>query len=139
MDKNKKTLTIIGIVEAIVAVAMFLVVTKISPVCSGMLELTSGKQVHMKCHYAATVFVFIAVVLLINAVLSIVVKPSIVSGVMTVVIAALVFVTLNDGIGIGICANPEMACQMTAPIVKVCGTVEIVCGAIYAAIACKEK
>ena len=71
---NKK---IIAGIEIIVAVFMWLVVTKISPVCSGMLDLVSGKQVHMKCYYASVVFVFIAIVLLINGVVSLLVKPSI--------------------------------------------------------------
>ena len=133
---NKK---IIAGIEIVVAVFMWLVVTKISPVCSGMLELVSGKQVHMKCYYASVVFVFIAIVLLINGVVSLLVKTSVVSGIMTVVVAALVFVTLNDSIGIGICANPEMACQMTAPFVKVCAAVEIVCGILYTIFAAKEK
>lgn len=135
---NKKTLMIIAAVEAFVAIFMYFAVTKIAPVCGGMLELVSGKQVHMKCWYAAVVFVFIAIVLLINAVLSAAVKPSIVSGVMTIVIALLVFAALNDNIGIGICANPDMACQMTAPFVKVCAVIEIICGAAHIMISKKE-
>lgn len=137
MDKTKKTLTVIAAVEAIVAIFMWFAVTKLAPVCAGMLELVSGKQVHMKCYYAAVVFVFIAVVLLINAVLGMVVKPSVATGIMTVVLAALVFVVLNDSIGIGICMNTEMACHMTAPYAKICATVEIICGLAYALTASK--
>ena len=135
---NKKTLMIIAAVEAVVAIFMYFAVTKIAPVCAGMLELVSGKQVHMKCYYAGVVFVFIAVALLINAVLSMAVKPSVVSGVMTIVLAVFVFAALNDTIGIGICANPDMACQMTAPFVKVCAAVEIICGLAYVLKAKKE-
>lgn len=137
--ENKKKLMVIAAIEAVVAVFMWLAVTKIAPVCEGMLELTSGKQVHMKCFYASTVFVFIAILLLVNAILTIVSKPSSVSGVMTVVIAAFVFVTLNDSIGIGICMNPDMACQMTAPFVKVSATVEIICGLAHICFVRKEK
>lgn len=132
MDKTKKTLTVIAAVEAIVAIFMWFAVTKLAPVCEGMLELVSGKQVHMKCYYTAVVFVLIAAVLLINAVLGVVVKPSVATGIMTAVLAALVFVVLNDSIGIGICMNPEMACHMTAPYAKICAVVEIVCGLAYA-------
>ena len=89
MSITKRNLTIIATVEAVVAFFMCLVVLKIAPVCGGMLELASGKQVHMKCYYASVVFVFFAVALLINAVLAMVVKPSVVSGVMTVVLAIL--------------------------------------------------
>ncbi len=130
---------IIAGIEIVVAVFMWLVVTKISPVCGGMLELASGKQVYMKCHYAAVVFVFIAIALLVNGVLSLFTKASIASGIMTVVLAVLVFATLNGSVGIGICANPEMACQMTAPLVKVCAAVEVVCGILYTIFAAKEK
>lgn len=137
MEKTKKMLTIITAVEAVVAIFMWFAVTKLAPVCSGMLELVSGKQVHMKCYYASVVFVFIAVVLLINAVLAFFVKPNIVTGIMTVIVAALTFATLNDAIGIGICMNPDMACQMTAPFVKVCATVEIICGLAYTFVAAK--
>lgn len=139
MGNENKKLVIVAAVEALVAVFMWIAVTKIAPVCGGMLELTSGKQVHMKCYYASAVFVFIAVLLLVNAILAVILKQSIVSGVMTIAIAALVFATLNDSIGIGICMNPDMACQMTAPFVKVCATVEIICGLVYAYFAKKEK
>ena len=137
--ENKKKLNIIAGVEALVAVFMWVAVTKIAPVCSGMLELVSGKQVHMKCYYTAVVFVFIAALLLVNAVVAIVAKKSVVSGIMTVAVAALVFVALNDTIGIGICMNPEMACHMTAPFAKVCGTVEIILGLVYAYLVTKKE
>ena len=137
--ENKKKLTIVALVEAIAAVFMWIAVTKIAPVCTGMLELTSGKQVHMKCHYASVVWVFIAILLLVNAIIAVVTKPSIVSAVMTVVIAAFIFITLNDSVGIGICANPDMACQMTAPFAKVCGTIEIICGLVYGYMVSKKE
>lgn len=137
--ENKKKLTIVAIIEAIVAVFMWIAVTKIVPVCTGMLELTSGKQVHMKCYYTSMVFVFIAILLLVNAMIAIVAKPSIISSVMTIIVAGLIYVTLNDTIGIGICANPDMACQMTAPFAKVCGTIEIICGLIYGYMVCKKE
>ena len=137
--ENKKKLNVVAAVEAIVAIFMWVAVTKIAPVCSGMLELVSGKQVHMKCYYTAVVFVFIAVLLLVNAVVAILAKPSLVSGVMTIALAAVVFVALNDSIGIGICANPDMACHMTAPFAKVSATVEIICGLAYIFFAAKKE
>ena len=137
--ENKKKLTIVALIEAIAAVFMWIAVTKIAPVCTGMLELTSGKQVHMKCHYTSVVFVFIAILLLVNAIIAVVTKPSIVSAVMTVVIAAFIFITLNDSVGIGICANPDMACQMTAPFAKVCGTVQLICGLVYGYMVSKKE
>ncbi len=139
MDKMKRNFMVISGVEVVVAIAMWLITTKIAPVCTGMLELVSGKQVHMKCHYAAVVFVFIAALFLVNGLLAMFVKPSVVSGVIAIAAAILVYVTLNDAVGIGVCANPEMACQTTAPLVKVCAAIGLVCGAIQTFMAAKNK
>lgn len=129
-NSNEKAGTVIGILEAIVAVFMILAVKVIAPVCPGMLELVSGKQVHMKCYYAGVAFVFFAVLLLVNAVLACVTKQHLSSAVMTIAVAIFIFATFNDSVGIGICANQDMACQMTAPFVKVSATIEIVLGVL---------
>ena len=49
---------------------------------------------------------------------------------MTISLAVFVFLTFYDSIGVGICANPDMACQMTAPFVKVSATIELILGAV---------
>ena len=124
--KNK----IISIVEAIVAIVMIVSIKAISPVCAGMLELVSGKQVHMKCYYTSVVLVLLAVLLLVNALICYVRKDQIGSGIMSVVLAAFVFLALHDIIGIGICIKTEMACHMTAIFAKLSALIEIVLGII---------
>lgn len=57
---------------------------------------------------------------------------------MTIAAAVLIFVTFHDSMGIGICANPDMACQMTAPFVKVSATAELVLGAVSVVLAVKK-
>lgn len=127
---NEKTGMIIAVLEAVVSLFMILAVKIIAPVCPGMLELVSGKQVHMKCYYAGVVFVFFAVLLLISAALCFVTKQQLTCGIMTISLAVFVFLTFHDSIGVGICANPDMACQMTAPFVKVSATIELILGAV---------
>lgn len=128
-SSNEKTGMIIAILEAAAALFMIMAVKIIAPVCSGMLELVSGKQVPMKCHYAGVAFVFFAVLLLVSAVLCLVTRQQLACGIMTIALAVFVYLTFNGSIGVGICANPDMACQLTAPFVKVSATIELILGA----------
>lgn len=138
-QKNNKTTMIIAAVEAVVSVFMVIAVTKIAPVCSGMLETATGKQVHMKCYYTGVVFVFLGILLLINAIVLLVSKQKLACGIMTVALAVFVFLTLNESIGIGICANTDMACQMTVPYARICATVALLCGAVSTFSGIKEQ
>lgn len=125
--ENKKSLIFAGI-EAIHALCLILIVKVIAPVCDGMVETAAGKQVPMKCHYASVALVFLGVLLLVNAILCAVRKEMVVCGTMTIAISILAFLTLNASVGIGICMNPEMACNFTAPFVKVLGVIGVVIG-----------
>lgn len=138
-QKKQKSSIIIATVEALIAVFMILVVKSTAPVCAGMLEVTGGKQVHMKCYYAGVVIVFLAVLLLINAILCFVSKQKMVCGIMAIAISIFVFAALNDNLGIGICMKAEMACHATAAYAKVCATLEIIAGIISIVLAGKEK
>lgn len=137
-NPNEKAGTVIAVLEAAIALFMILAVKVIAPVCPGMLELASGKQVHMKCYYAGVAFVFFAVLLFISAVLCLLTKQRMSCSIMTIAAAVLIFVTFHDSMGIGICANPDMACQMTAPFVKVSATAELVLGAVSVVLAVKK-
>ena len=125
--KNKKSLIFAG-VETIHALCLILIVKVIAPVCDGMVETAAGKQVPMKCHYASVVLLFLAVLLLVNAILCAMRKEMVVCGTMTIAISILAFLTLHASAGIGICMNPEMACNFTAPFVRVLGVIGIVIG-----------
>lgn len=137
-ENGKRNTVIIATVEAVVAVFMILAVKVIAPVCSGMLETAAGKQVHMKCYYTGVVAVLVAVLFLVNAAVCFATKQKISCGIMAVALAVCAFIVLNDTMGIGVCANPDMACNVTAPYIKLCSTLELVIGAVSVFLGMKE-
>ena len=83
-----------------------------APVCGKMLELVSGKQVPMKCHWAGQAAIAVSVIILAVAVVAMLTKKEY-KGLMVVnavagVVLFLVFTKL-----IGVCASEEMRCQIT--------------------------
>ena len=99
-------------IQALAAAAMIGAVKVWAPVCGKMLELVSGKQVPMKCHWAGQAAIAVAVIILAAAVMALLAKKEY-KGLMAVnavagVILFLVFTSL-----IGVCASEEMRCQTT--------------------------
>ena len=135
---NKKTTMLMGGVQAVLGIFMILIVKVIAPVCTGMLETVAGKQVHMKCFYTATAITILGVLLLVTAIVGLVTKQSVACGLITVAIGLCAIVFLSDTMGIGVCANPDMACNVTAPYVKLCATLQIVVGAIATFLSTKK-
>ena len=83
-----------------------------APVCGKMLELTSGKQVPMKCHWAGQAAIAVSVIILAAALVALLTRKEY-KGLMVVnavagVVLFLVFTSL-----IGVCASEEMRCQIT--------------------------
>lgn len=83
-----------------------------APVCGKMLELASGMQVPMKCHWAGQAAIAISVIIIAVAVMALLAKKEY-KGLMVVnavasVVLFLVFTSL-----IGVCANEEMRCNVT--------------------------
>ena len=138
MEKKNNSL-IIGGIMAVVAVFLILVVKIIVPVCTGMVETAAGKQVPMRCHYTSAALLVLGILLLVNAVLCIVKKEKIVCGVMAVVISAFIFLVLGSTLGMGVCANPEMACNMTAPFAKLAGGLGVLVGAVSVYMGVKDE
>lgn len=138
-ENGKKSTMIIAAIEAAAAVFMLLAVKVIAPVCTGMLETAAGKQVHMKCYYTGVVAVLLAVLFLVNGAVCFATKQKISCGAMTVALAVYAFIVLNDTMGIGICANPDMACNVTAPYIKLCATLELIAGAASVFLGMKES
>ena len=138
MEQNKSTM-IVAAAQAVIAIAMLLVVKVIAPVCTGMVETAAGKQVPMRCHYTSSAAVLLAVLLLVNAAVCFATKQKIACGIMTVAIGLCAFAILNAQIGMGICANPDMACNVTAPYIKLCGTLAVLTGAVSAFLGMKES
>ncbi len=127
--ENKKSLILAG-AEAVHAICLILIVKVIAPVCDGLVETAAGKQVPMRCHYTSNAIIFLGIILLVNAVLCALRKEMVVCGAITITASVLAFLALSSSVGMGICINPEMACNFTAPFVKVMGAIGIVIGGI---------
>ena len=137
MAQNKSTMAV-AIVEAVAAVFMLLAVKVIAPVCTGMVETAAGKQVPMRCHYTDVAVTLFAVLLLVCAVACFVTKQKAACGIMAIAIGVCGFLALSSTLGMGICANPDMACNTTAPFIKLCSTLAVLTGAISVFLGMKE-
>ena len=99
-------------IQALAAIVMVGAIKIWAPVCGKMLELVSGKQVPMKCHWAGQAAIAVAVIILATAIVALLTKKEY-KGLMVVnavagVVLFLVFTSL-----IGVCASEEMRCQTT--------------------------
>ena len=99
--------------QALAAVLLIGAIKIWAPVCGKMLELVSGKQVPMKCHWAGQAGLAIAIVILAAAVMALLAKKEY-KGLMviTAVCAVLLFMVFATGF-IGVCASETMRCQVT--------------------------
>ena len=139
MKNNMDKMSIImGSVWGAVALFTMLVVKVIAPVCTGLVETIAGKQVPMRCHYTGVAVFMMAVLMLTAGITVVVTKQKRACGIMVIVISALMFLSLNIETGMGVCANLDMACNMTVPFVKLSATVGVVSG-IVALILGKKK
>lgn len=99
-----------------------------APVCDGLLELADGRMVHMRCFYTAQAATIIAILVLVQAITTLVTKKS--NPVMIIALGImLIAVTYESVIGIGICKK-VMACHDTAFWLRGGGLITIVIGAI---------
>ena len=99
-------------IQALAAVIMVAALKIWAPVCGKMLELVSGKQVPMKCHWAGQAAIAVSIIILAAAIVALLSKKEY-KGLMRVnavagVVLFLVFTSL-----IGVCASEEMRCQIT--------------------------
>ena len=100
------------ILQALAAAALLGAIKIWAPVCGKMLELVSGKEVPMKCHWAGQAAVAIAVIILVAAVMALLAKKEY-KGLMAVTAVAAVMLFLVFTSLIGVCASEEMRCQAT--------------------------
>lgn len=139
MEKKKDSSSlIVGGLMAADALFMLLVVKVIAPVCAGMVETAAGKQVPMRCHYTGAALLILGILLLVDGILCVVKKEKVVCGVLAAVISVFMFLVLGSSLGMGVCANTEMACNVTAAFAKVCGGIGVIIGAISAYLGMKE-
>mgnify|MGYP000054893742 CR=1 FL=1 len=94
-------------------------------VCSGTLELANGNMVPMRCAYTAKVALMLAVILAAVAVAALVTKRP-----MTVALVllslAIVLLTFDTPLSIGVCKSADMACQSTALWLRIAGGISTV-------------
>ena len=103
---------ILILIQAVAAAVMIGAVKIWAPVCGKMLELVSGKEVPMKCHWAGQAAIAICVIILATAIMALLAKKEY-KGLMVVngVAAAVLFLIFTSLIGV--CASQEMRCQAT--------------------------
>ena len=110
MTKLNKILAALQALAAVIAVGA----VKIwAPVCGKLLELTNGRQVPMKCHWAGQATIALAVILLLLAVMSLTAKKDF-KKLQIVALVGGVMLFLVYGSLIGVCASETMRCQVTA-------------------------
>jgi len=98
--------------QAISALCLIGAVKIWAPVCGKLLDLANGNQVPMKCHWAEQAAVVVCIIILAAVMMAFAAKKEykgmmVVTGVAGVVLF-LVFTSL-----IGVCANPDMRCNIT--------------------------
>ena len=98
--------------QALAALCMIGAIKIWAPVCGKMLELTSGKQVPMKCHWAGQAAIAVSVIIIAVAVMAFLTKKEY-KGLMVAnaVAAAMLFLVFTSLIGV--CASETMRCQIT--------------------------
>ena len=99
--------------QALAAVLLIGAIKIWAPVCGKMLELVSGKQVPMKCHWAGQAGMAVAAIILIAAAMALLAKKEYKGFmVITAVCGALLFMIFATSF-IGVCASADMSCQVT--------------------------
>lgn len=96
-----------------------------APVCTGSLELANGNMAPMRCAYTAKIALLLALILAAVAVTALVTKRP-----MTVALVllslALVLLTFDTPLSIGVCKSADMACQSTALWLRIAGGISAV-------------
>lgn len=101
-------------IQAVAAICMVGAVKLWAPVCDKLLELVSGKEIPMKCHWAGQAAIGIAVIILAIAVTAIFVKRGHKGLMIANIVAGVVLFLTFTNILIGVCASETMRCQTTA-------------------------
>ena len=99
--------------QALAAACMLGAIKIWAPVCGKMLELVSGKEVPMKCHWAGQAAIAISVIILVTAVIALLTRKDFKSlMIVTAVAGVMLFLVFNNSL-IGVCASADMRCQST--------------------------
>lgn len=108
-----KMMNILIAVQAVAGLAMVGAVKVWAPACGKMLELVSGKEVPMKCHWAGQAAIVVGILIAVTAVMGLLAKKDYKKfAVINAVAGVLLFLVFTSLVGV--CASEEMRCQTTA-------------------------
>ena len=110
--KNKMNKIMIAL-QALAAVLLIGAIKIWAPVCGKMLELVSGKQVPMKCHWAGQAAIAVSVIILAVAVMAFLAKKEYKGLMVANAVAGVILFLIFTNTLIGVCASTEMRCQVT--------------------------
>lgn len=103
---------ILIIIQALAALCVMGAIKIWAPVCGKMLELTSGKQVPMKCHWAGQAAMAVCIIILAAALVALLTKKDYKGLMIVTAVAGVVLFMVFTNL-IGVCASAEMRCQTT--------------------------
>ena len=109
----KTTMNKVLIILQALAGALVIGAVKIwAPVCGKMLQLTTGKEIPMKCHWAGQAALAVSIVIIAVALMALLAKKEY-KGFMVVnaIAAAMLFLVFTSLIGV--CASETMRCNVT--------------------------
>ncbi len=134
--KNNVPLISQGIAIAASLVGILAVVVWANP-CDGALELANGNMVPMRCAYTAKIAILLFALVIVTSGKNLVTrKPE--SLTLALLGIALIVITFESVVGIGVCKS-EMMCWSMATWIRGCGIAIILCGAADATRALSEK
>lgn len=129
MEKKNKVCSIFAGVHTIVGLILIVIVKVFAPVCTGMVKLESGSQSFMKCHYTGQILLYFGILLMVSGIFAFLTKQFAAVGMIGCVLGSfMILVTTDTSLGIGVCANAEMACNLTAGLARILGAVTIIIG-----------
>ena len=99
-------------IQALAAVVMVAALKIWAPVCGKMLELVSGKEVPMKCHWAGQAAIAVSIIILAAAIAALLSKKEYKGLMLVNAVAGIVLFLIFTKL-IGVCASEEMRCQIT--------------------------
>lgn len=137
--EEEKISKILGAIAALIGVLVMATPRYILPVCEHygrLMETKMGMMIPMKCSWTAQGELGVGLVILFAALLLMLSRQAETKRMLNAILVALgIVVILLPTTLIGVCPNPEMPCNLTAPALELLGGLLVVVAAlgIYAA------
>lgn len=122
---------IIGGLSLVLGLLIALTPFQLAPVCQRLLELTTGRMVHMRCHYTGQAEVVLGLIVMAVSLLFLFNKSISAQKSLGAVLAFLgvAVIVLPTNFGIGVCMNP-MECHTTAKFLYALGSLLVISGLV---------